>query len=233
MAIVMVMLLFVSGLGLQSAAKKGGNFGEGLVGWWKFDEGEGDIAYDSAGDNDGTLIGDPNWTAGQIDGALDFNGVLDYVRTANNIFFDAQLAFGATLTAWFRTDMSAYALIADDEGYVALLMNLPGYENKVSGTVDGGYNLYCSCSNVNDDLWHHVALVWDGSGNAVLYLDGEPEDSGPSGAPTPDDADRPFTIGNHSTEGPYYFDGLIDDVRFYGQALSAEEIWQLYQQGLE
>ena len=29
-----------------------------------------------------------------------------------------------------------------------------------------------------------------------------------------------------------YFTGTIDDVRIYDRALSAEEIWQLYQDGL-
>ena len=36
-----------------------------LVGYWKFDEGEGDTAYDSSGyGNDGTLMNDPTWTNG-------------------------------------------------------------------------------------------------------------------------------------------------------------------------
>jgi hypothetical protein len=36
-----------------------------LVSWWKFDEGSGTTAYDSAGDNDGTIYG-ATWTTGQI-----------------------------------------------------------------------------------------------------------------------------------------------------------------------
>ncbi|MHC4498285.1 MAG: hypothetical protein ACYS21_04130 [Planctomycetota bacterium] len=34
-----------------------------LVGWWKFDGGEGDIAYDWAGNNHGTVYG-AQWTTG-------------------------------------------------------------------------------------------------------------------------------------------------------------------------
>ena len=39
----------------------------GLVAHWKFDEGGGTIAYDSAGDNHGTICG-AQWTTGQNDG---------------------------------------------------------------------------------------------------------------------------------------------------------------------
>ena len=55
-----------------------------LVGWWKFDEGQGDIAYDSAGNNDGTIYG-AQWTSGKIgDWALDFDGDDDSVELPLN-----------------------------------------------------------------------------------------------------------------------------------------------------
>jgi hypothetical protein len=68
-----------------------------LVAHWKFDEGSGGTAYDSAGDNDGTIYG-ATWTTGQIDGALDFDGSNDYVDVADS----ASLSFtnpGLTITA--------------------------------------------------------------------------------------------------------------------------------------
>jgi len=38
-----------------------------LVGWWKFDEGAGNIAYDVSGNGyHGVLYGDPQWGAGQL-----------------------------------------------------------------------------------------------------------------------------------------------------------------------
>jgi hypothetical protein len=197
---------------------------------WKFDEGQGNIAYDSVANNDGTIYG-ATWTTGRIDEALNFDGVDDYVKTLNNIFTNAQLAAGATLSAWFRTGSSSYGYIADDEGYLALGVNLSAHPNKLLATVDGGTHLYYSSSNVNDNLWHHVAIVWDGTNTAILYFDGVSESSGPSGPPTPDNKDRPFTIGAHFTISAY-LNGKIDDVRAYDRTLSAEEIWQLYQQGL-
>ncbi len=46
-----------------------------LVGHWKLDEGSGDVAHDSSGNgNDGNLVGNPQWVAGKIGGALEFDG---------------------------------------------------------------------------------------------------------------------------------------------------------------
>ena len=49
-------------------------------GWWRFDDGAGTTAADSSGNgNDGTLSGDPQRVAGKVSGALQFNGVDDFV----------------------------------------------------------------------------------------------------------------------------------------------------------
>ncbi|MHC4113271.1 MAG: chitobiase/beta-hexosaminidase C-terminal domain-containing protein, partial [Planctomycetota bacterium] len=74
---------------------------EGLVAHWKFDDGSGITAIDSAGTNNGTLNGDPIWTTGRIDGALSFDGDGDYVAVA-----PIAVLTGDTLTAqaWIRLD---------------------------------------------------------------------------------------------------------------------------------
>ena len=52
-----------------------GSLTEGLVGWWKFDETSGNIAYDSSGnDRDGNFSAGGSWVNGKIGGALDLNG---------------------------------------------------------------------------------------------------------------------------------------------------------------
>lgn len=73
---------------------------------WKFDEGSGTIAYDSVGNNDGTLIGDPCRVAGKIGSyALDFDGSGDYVSVGNTVTHN--LAKG-TFTAWvYPADLSS------------------------------------------------------------------------------------------------------------------------------
>ncbi len=49
-----------------------------LLGWWSFDEGSGDTAYDSSGhDHHGTVLGTPQWE----DGPPGFSGALDFSET--------------------------------------------------------------------------------------------------------------------------------------------------------
>jgi hypothetical protein len=45
--------------------------GDGLVGYWKFDEGEGTIAFDSIRSNNMELINDPTWTTDTPDISID------------------------------------------------------------------------------------------------------------------------------------------------------------------
>ncbi len=60
----------------------------GYAGWWRFDEGNGNIAVDSSTNkNNGTLQGDdglPQWVAGRERTALEFDGIDDYVEVPEN-----------------------------------------------------------------------------------------------------------------------------------------------------
>src|SRR5690242_12675242 len=76
--------------------------GSGLVGWWKFEEGSGTIAHDSAGNgNHGILIGSPRWTSAPMGGALAFNGVTDYIRIP---FSDSLMLGVKTIAVWASLD---------------------------------------------------------------------------------------------------------------------------------
>ena len=56
-------------------------------GYWKFDDGSGSIANDSSvNGNDGNLFGNPVWSTGKLNGALQFDGVGDYVNLGTSSF---------------------------------------------------------------------------------------------------------------------------------------------------
>ncbi|MHC4540116.1 MAG: hypothetical protein ACYS74_10100, partial [Planctomycetota bacterium] len=77
-----------------------------LVALWKFDDGSGTTAKDSSRNaHDGTLNGDPQWVAGQLGGALDFDGAGDFVEVPHtpSLSITSQI----TIAAW--TKMSANA----------------------------------------------------------------------------------------------------------------------------
>ena len=78
-----------------------GGINDGLVGYWEFEEGSGGTAYDSAGSNDGALVGVPDWVTGRVgDYALDFDGVGDYIELPDTI--KTHLGWNYTISAWVK-----------------------------------------------------------------------------------------------------------------------------------
>ncbi|GAG45353.1 unnamed protein product, partial [marine sediment metagenome] len=74
----------------------------GIVSYWSFEENAGNVTYDQAGDNDGTLEGfsfneDSGWTVGRDGYALMFDGIDDYLLTPTMTFGPAY-----TFEAWVK-----------------------------------------------------------------------------------------------------------------------------------
>jgi len=82
---------------------------EGMVSYWKFDEGSGDTAVDSVGTNHGTIYGAVR-TIGMVNGGLSFDGNewVPYGDDYVNIPDDDSLDFGAgqdfSLEAWIKAE---------------------------------------------------------------------------------------------------------------------------------
>jgi hypothetical protein len=209
-----------------------------LISHWKFDETGGTIVADSKDGNPGTIYGAASWSAGKLGNALNFNGTNTYVDVGDkdNLDFGATTSF--TIAAWIKAIQTPQggAIVLKRrvggegtfyEGYKFVLSN-----NKLYlGMQDNSGNRKDIFGNtvVADNQWHHIAAVRDVSSDKLyLYLDGEPD-----ATPVTDNTtgtlatSQSFWIGRQ----PYYnsyFNGGIDDVRIYNQALSAEEVRQLY-----
>jgi len=70
-----------------------------MVAYWKFDEGQGTAANDSAGRNNGTVHG-AEWTAGRFNNALSFDGVDDYVEVGDDPSLRFMQSSSFTISAW-------------------------------------------------------------------------------------------------------------------------------------
>ena len=193
-----------------------------LVAYWKLDETEGSIAHDIAGDNDGTLNGEPAWQAtdGMINGALQFDGADDYVSTP----FILDPADGAfSVFAWIKGGAAGQVVVAQKDGANWLCTDsLEGnLMTELKGLGRGAAELL-SQTIITDGNWHHIGLVWDGS-HRTLYVDGvavaEYEQTNLEGS------NNDLYIGAGKTlDAASFFSGLIDDVRIYDKALSAKRI---------
>ena len=212
-----------------------------LISWWKFDEGVGTIAYDSAGNNHGTIYG-ATWTTGQIDGALSFDGVNDYVTVADNesqqiktnqIALSAWIKLGADVGNTQRriickqqSTPRCWGLELFGNGYGGATGNQLNFHDS-SGTAF--YNCM-SQTHLSINRWYHVSVT-DNAGKIRIYINSLPDKACDGGYGIPSQIAAPITIGRTNPDSLFFFNGIIDDVRFYDRALSAEEIWQLYQGG--
>ena len=204
-----------------------------LVSWWRFDEGSGTTAYDSAGTNHGTLINGPNWTTGQIDGALSFDGAGDYVDCGSDSSLDFTDAI--TVGAWVKQPNfgSDGTIAGKTNGYsVTAGYALNSYTNGlVFNFYSGGWRRTTPRVTISANEWHHVVGTFDGN-NAYLYVDGEQKASLAYAGTIAAATGYSFHISFWRSYLPAYFNGTIDDVRIYDRALSAGEIQQQYREGL-
>ncbi|MDP6417181.1 MAG: LamG domain-containing protein, partial [Gammaproteobacteria bacterium] len=209
-----------------------------LVAHWKLDETEGlDVADSSGYGNNGTLIGmdGTEWTAGIRDGALELAGgsagTPKYVRFED--VSSLQLSDNATISAWVKMN----------EGNDGVYMGIAG--KLVSGYYEGFalvrhasnvFRLWCDDGEGNlaghdassddtytDTEWHHLVGVMNGN-TSTLYVDGVKQVQ--EGSVDLHDSGTYAHIGKqYSDDSSHrYWNGLIDDVRIYYRALSAQEI---------
>ena len=80
---------------------------------------------------------------------------------------------------------------------------------------------------ITDGNWHHIGLVWDGS-HRTLYVDGLAMAEDTRANLEVSNNGLYFGTGSAMEPGTYW-SGLIDDVRIYNVALTAEEIEALAQ----
>ena len=225
-------------------------YNDSPIGWWKFDETSGDTAADSAGDNNGTLVGDPCRVTGLYNGALEFDGNDDYVNLGTSSVFNLTEAF--TITAWVNVDtltppdgagrlfnfpiVNKYGSYDDNSNRGYYFNVFPDGKLKarvVQGT--NGTSVFTDGPVIEVGNWYHVAATYkyvtNGTSEVRLYVNGELEGgSDIAVGPINDIPNEPVKIGNYEFGGSvsYYFDGLMDDVRIYNQTMSPAEINMIY-----
>jgi hypothetical protein len=202
-----------------------------LVAYWKFDEIEGVIAYDVAGDKDGFLFGDPVWrpAEGKKDGALQFDGINDYVISV----CDLDPADGPfSVFAWIKGGAPGQVIIsqADSTGSSETWLGIDAASGcLMTGLVPPPVGRFIpqplgSQAVITDDQWHHIGFVWDYSYRS-LYVDGIEVTKDTNALAPLKYSNGGLYIGTSKIlDAGTFFSGLIDDVRIYDVALTAEEI---------
>jgi len=213
-----------------------GNAPADIIAHWRLDDGSGTMAVDSVGNNDGTLQGDPTWTAGWIGAALELDGD-DYVECGNSD--ELNITEQVTLTAWIRPD--ADFNYPDWSGIImrggpnidtfAFYYNGPNQQLGFKTTGSNPPWMAIAAPGLFDGEWHHVAAVYDGARKPV-YLDGEEIGTMDSTGMIETSTGRLLLgAGRDITPPTHYLVGLIDDARIYDEALPPEKIQGTMQGG--
>lgn len=159
-----------------------------------------------------------------------FDGIQDFIQAPNESALNTDLA---TISFWTK----ATALPASGEAY---LISFGGWQERYKISVPTHGKLVFTTNNTSgiSDMdsgdgnvmvpgeWQHWVFVHDGAKD-IIYLNGmqvaEKAVSGNLNGTT-----YPLGIGYNPVEKGNYFDGVIDQVEIYGEALSAAQVATLH-----
>ena len=195
---------------------------DGLVGYWSFNEGAGDTAFDGSGNgNDGVLNGGPTWVEGQLGMALDFSGSNSYVA-APNIPIDSR---SFTVAMWINAsavsgDQVVFGQHETGSQNLSLHYRITG-----SGVIRMGFysnDLDSPGGLITEGVWYHLGFVYDfDTQDRRIYVDGIEVAQGSGVSPYLGTAGE-TRIGQWNNN--QWFNGMIDDVQLYQNALTQSEI---------
>jgi hypothetical protein len=202
---------------------------EGLVGYWKLDEGTGGIAGDSSGYGaHGEIWGGADWCEGYMGGGLEFDGVDGYVDMGvGDGQFDVDLEL--TLSVWVNQWALGNGeddpwLGKGDNAYAIKHQRGNFYEFFVYDT--GWHSCEAPLDSAHLYTWHHFAGTYDGF-EMKMYVDGEPADTVALESFI-NISEHPVSLAWNSQATTRYWQGQLDEAMIYNVALTDEQIKQLY-----
>lgn len=187
-----------------------------VAAYWKFDETDGIIAYDSSGHNyDALIIGDPNWQpeGGMAEGAIELDGMNDYIITPY-VLNPASGPF--SVFAWVKGGLPNQVILSQANGFNWLSTDIEG---NLMTELQGG-RFACELLSevvITDNDWHCIGLVYDGE-YRVLYVDDVIAATDTQYGLESSDSDLYIGAGKNLDSGSFW-SGLIDDVRIYDRVI--------------
>lgn len=192
--------------------------GASLIARYAFD---GDVKDSSGKGRNGTALGGPTYTAGVAGQAVRLDGNDDYVAVGS---VGISGAAPRTIAGWVKADTTEitdwtnlFGFSSKPDGVAAKSFDM----NKIGGTNQYGIHAYgWERTILAIDLeWHHLAATYDGT-TIAWYGDGQFVASEVWALDTQDN----FQMGKRAHAAGGNFPGLLDEVRVYNKALSAEEV---------
>lgn len=216
----------------------------GPIAYWKFDEGNGPIAYDSTSNKINGSITGAGWKSEDqcISGkCLYFDGSGDYINSIRLPIRTSTSNQANSVSLWFKTGASSSGplLMFGDSNSLDSSSAADEIIGWLSGTGNLSVDIYstshqnATASNTyRDNQWHFLTLALDGS-STKLYVDGLfiAENTNANTSNSQVYTSNPYVwIGTrsknsgNSIDDIQYYTGFIDDVKIYPYARSADQI---------
>jgi len=193
-----------------------------------FDYDDGSYARDRSGYNfHGTIYG-ATLVTGKIGMSRRFDGVDDYVEVIRT----PPLAAGGakTVMAWVMLLAEAldYSEVVDLEDAMNGYSLIVHSDEKPHFWIGDGVDWLAAQSDdaLSLNTWYHLAGVHNGVDTILLYVNGALKKTQTQDPPATVTANN-LEIGTYYTKASRWFNGIIDEVRIYNRALSADEIRML------
>ena len=233
----------------------GGGFASGQaqkpLAHYNFNEGFSDAAYNSgiggsalngtleAGGSGDNATETAMWTkGGKFGSAVEFDGSNDYVDLGDPAVL--QLTGAMTVSAWVNASSAGasekHAVSkrgGDAARSWALLLNATTNAPifTIASDATDGYSA-TSPSSLSTSAWHHIVGVYVPSTAVRIYVDGQLANENTTSIPATQFTNNGLNINIGRRPSPAaYFPGLIDDVKIYNYALTADDIKTDYNSG--
>jgi len=207
-----------------------------IIGIWLLDEDDDGVAKDSSGnDRDGEIIGGLEVVDARFNKGFEFEGALNnYVSVPHD---DSLNLAEFTITYWCNMGVSGSWQIP--------VLKVDGAAGGANRNVDfqtppegGAISVYFSqganawrgadgTTEISDEEWHHIAGSYDLE-TLLLYVDGVVDAEGIYGG-DPDFMDDPLMFGSGEI---WPYQGILDDIGIFSKALSADDIGNIMDNGL-
>ena len=178
--------------------------------------------------------------------SFNFDGTEDYMDCTNISYFSGADRF--TLSTWFKVNSSDDGVNNRDiiskgsltTGTTSFLLRKQknGNGNKVQFAFDEGLTNFYSTTQIQNDVWYHVAIIYKGyeSNNAdrlKIYVDGQNVTASYTATvpTTLVSSTQPFRIArwaNSNTD----FNGLINNVCAWESVITDDDVINLYNNGI-
>ena len=243
---------------MQASTASAVSLHDGLISYWRLNEGTGDVANDTGAAGGvadaGTIRNAPAWISGKFNAGLQFDGTTQDVLIPNSTDMDVATS-GVTLSAWVKLDQLPAEITGGFSGIYdsvpdnyAMYLDKGNNELRFKATNSAGVSTASAqhpgikASLLNTTDWFHVMGVFDGDkGQARIYLNGQLVDlsaQSSNGGALKGSTIRAGQIASIGAQpavadlvSSNFFKGGISDVAVWNRSLGLAEAQYLYNGG--